>query len=45
MVKLVFSAGAEALDLNPQQNLILAERVKQQLRFISTGAIACSKVN
>lgn len=43
MVKLVFSAGAEALDLTSEQNAILAERVKQQLRFISTGAIACSK--
>lgn len=45
MVKLVFSAGAEALDLNPKQNVILADRVKQQLRFISTGAIACAKAN
>lgn len=45
MVKLVFSAGAEALDLNPQQNLKLAERVKQQLRFISTGAMACAKLD
>lgn len=38
MVKLVFSAGAEALDLNRQQKAILAERLKRQLRFISTGA-------
>lgn len=42
MVKLVFSAGAEALDLNPKQNAILAERVKLQLRFISAGALACA---
>ena len=39
MVKLVFSAGAEALDLNNEQKLALAERVKLQLRFISTGAL------
>ena len=40
MVKLVFSTGAEALDLDPPQRLQLSERLKQQLRFISVGAIA-----
>ncbi len=40
MVKLVFSTGAEALDLDPPQRQQLSERLKQQLRFISVGAIA-----
>ena len=43
MVKLVFSAGAEALDLSKPQQDILAGRVKEQLRFISVGAEACAK--
>ena len=38
MVKLVFSAGAEALDASTEQRASLAHRVKQQLRFISIGA-------
>jgi AcrR family transcriptional regulator len=38
MVKLVFSAGAEALDASKEQRASLAHRVKQQLRFISVGA-------
>ena len=39
MVKLVFSAGAEALELNNDQKQALAKRLKLQLRFISTGAL------
>ncbi|MFT4746849.1 MAG: AcrR family transcriptional regulator [Congregibacter sp.] len=39
MVKLVFSAGAEALDAGHEQQAVLAERVKLQLRFIADGAI------
>ncbi len=39
MVKMVFSAGAEALDGNVQQQRQLAERVKIQLRFIANGAL------
>jgi hypothetical protein len=39
MVKLVFSAGAEALDAGHEQQAVLAERVKLQLRFIANGAI------
>lgn len=42
MVKLVFSAGAEALDSSKEQKKILAERLKMQLRFISNGAIQAS---
>lgn len=38
MVKLVFSAGAEALDVTNEQRAALAHRLKQQLRFISVGA-------
>ncbi|QHJ12110.1 HTH-type transcriptional repressor FabR [Paraglaciecola mesophila] len=38
MVKLVFSAGAEALDSSPEQQAVLAKRVKLQLRFIANGA-------
>ncbi|MCV2886627.1 HTH-type transcriptional repressor FabR [Aestuariibacter sp. AA17] len=43
MVKLVFSVGAEAIDLNKEQRKELALRLKQQLRFISVGALACCK--
>lgn len=39
MVKLVFSTGAEALDLDSTQRTQLAERLKVQLRFISNGAL------
>jgi TetR/AcrR family transcriptional regulator, fatty acid biosynthesis regulator len=39
MVKLVFSAGAEALDASKEQKSIVAERVKQQLRFVANGAL------
>lgn len=38
MVKLVFSAGAEALDSGSEQQALLAQRVKMQLRFIANGA-------
>ena len=38
MVKLVFSAGAEALDSSTEQQVVLAQRVKLQLRFIANGA-------
>lgn len=39
MVKLVFSAGAEALDASDQQKRNVAERVKLQLRFVANGAL------
>ncbi|WP_293752329.1 HTH-type transcriptional repressor FabR [uncultured Paraglaciecola sp.] len=39
MVKLVFSAGAEALDASDEQKANVAERVKQQLRFVVNGAL------
>lgn len=38
MVRLVFSAGAEALDADEKQRLVVAERVKAQLRFVQFGA-------
>ncbi len=38
MVKLVFSAGAEALESDPTLRVAIGERVKQQLRFIQNGA-------
>lgn len=39
MVKLVFSAGAEALDASDEQKAIVAQRVKSQLRFVVNGAL------
>lgn len=39
MVKLVFSAGAEALELTAKQRDHLSQRVVTQLRFIATGAL------
>ncbi|WP_339720927.1 HTH-type transcriptional repressor FabR [uncultured Paraglaciecola sp.] len=39
MVKLVFSAGAEALDASYEQKVIVAERLKLQLRFVVNGAL------
>ena len=38
MVTIVFSAGAEALDITPEQRLQLEERLVLQLRMISKGA-------
>ncbi|MGB3726216.1 MAG: HTH-type transcriptional repressor FabR [Glaciecola sp.] len=38
MVKLVFSAGAEAIDADAANVAQIAERVKIQLRFIQSGA-------
>ncbi len=43
MVKLVFSAGAEALESDPQMRTAIGERVKQQLRFIQYGAMSARK--
>ncbi|WP_315853246.1 HTH-type transcriptional repressor FabR [Alteromonas oceanisediminis] len=40
MVKLVFSAGAEALEADPELKAAIGTRVKQQLRFIQIGATA-----
>ena len=39
IVKLVFSAGAEALDASDEQKANVAERVKLQLRFVVNGAL------
>ncbi len=39
MVKLVFSAGAEALDASDEQKANVAQRVKLQLRFVANGAL------
>lgn len=38
-VTLVFSSGADALDLNKQERTLLAERLIMQLRMIARGAI------
>ncbi|WP_371195376.1 HTH-type transcriptional repressor FabR [Glaciecola sp. SC05] len=38
MVRLVFSAGAEALDADPREVSNIAERVIAQLRFVQVGA-------
>lgn len=44
MVKLVFSAGAEALDAEPSRQKEIAEKVKHHLRIIQLGAIEYAKV-
>lgn len=45
MVKLVFNAGAEALDANSGDIKDIADRVKVQLRFIQFGAIQYAAIN
>ena len=42
MVKLVFSAGAEAIDADSSETAQIATRVKTQLRFIEKGAMVYS---
>lgn len=37
MVMIVFSAGAQALDAQPNQQIIIAEKVKHQLMFVQLG--------
>ena len=44
MVKLVFSAGAEALDASVEQKANVAQRVKLQLRFVVNGALQAKAV-
>jgi AcrR family transcriptional regulator len=39
MVKIVFSAGAEAIDADSTETKLIAKRVKTQLRFIQKGAL------
>lgn len=39
MVRIVFSAGADAIDASAEQKLYLAKRVEKQLRFIAIGAL------
>jgi len=41
MVAVVFNAGAESLDAKRSQRLLIAERVKTQLRLIASGAAQC----
>ncbi|GBL05993.1 HTH-type transcriptional repressor FabR [Glaciecola sp. KUL10] len=43
MVKLVFSAGAEALDAEGARQIEIASRVKHHLRIVQLGAIEYSK--
>ncbi|MFT5164397.1 MAG: AcrR family transcriptional regulator [Alteromonadaceae bacterium] len=38
LVTIVFNAGAEALDLDKEKRLVLADRTKLQLRLIAKGA-------
>ena len=45
MVKLVFSAGAEALDSDKKEIEKIAERVKIQLRFVQLGAVGYTNMN
>lgn len=40
MVRIVFSAGAEAIDASSDQKKEIACRVEKQLRFISLGALS-----
>ncbi|MDG1123082.1 MAG: HTH-type transcriptional repressor FabR [Glaciecola sp.] len=37
MVMIVFSAGAQALDAQPNQQIVIAEKVKHQLMFVQLG--------
>lgn len=39
MVRIVFSAGAEAIDANKLERKAISERVEAQLRFIMLGAL------
>lgn len=43
MVRLVFSAGADALEADPSLRTAIAERVKRQLRLIQLGSLAYIK--
>lgn len=43
MVRIVFSAGAEALEVEAPQRQEVAQRVKVQLRFIQLGSLAFLK--
>lgn len=43
MVRIVFSAGADAIDASPEQMQMLAQRVEKQLRFIAIGALRFSR--
>lgn len=43
MVKLVFSAGAEALEADKELRKVIAERVKIHLRFVQAGAHILSR--
>ena len=40
MVRLVFSAGAEALEADAELRAEIGDRVKMQLRFVQLGAAA-----
>jgi AcrR family transcriptional regulator len=44
MVRLVFSAGAEALDADPREVSDIAQRVIMQLRFVQIGAVNFQKL-
>lgn len=45
MVRIVFSAGADAIDATPEQMHILARRVEKQLRFIAIGALRFARTD
>ena len=40
MMTIVFTAGANALDMNPQERELLKERVILQLRMLAKGGFA-----
>lgn len=45
MVRIVFSAGAEAIDATPEQVEIIGRRVETQLRFITIGALRLARAH
>ena len=45
MVRIVFSAGAEAIDATPEQIEIIGRRVETQLRFITIGALRLARAH
>ena len=45
MVRIVFSAGAEAIDATPEQVEIIGRRLETQLRFITIGALRLARAH
>ncbi len=44
MVTIVFTLGAEALDATPKERALLAERIKKELKMLTIGAEAMTRL-